>query len=137
MGLELPPKGSFFGVSSFCSVSSSMAGLRDRRTREVALAGLTETDAVVDGVTTLVVVAGVDDAVACLLFRGDLACLVDTSSFTTDDLGRFVGVLAAGAAWSASLVGWDMALIVNSQAMDEMVCLVQWQVFCCGCVSKK
>jgi hypothetical protein len=121
MGLELPPKGSFFWVSSFGSVSSAIAGLSDRRAREVSLAGLMETNAVVDGVTILVLATGVEDAVACLLFRGDFdLCSLDASSLTTDDLDRFVGVLAAGAAWSASLVGWDMVWIVDRGERQAM-----------------
>lgn len=99
MGLEVPPKGSFF------SVSSAIVGARERRARE-ASTGLEATDAeaAVEGVTMLALATGVD-AVVCRFFRGDL----DLGA-PADDLDRFVGVLAAATALGAavSLLGWDM-----------------------------
>lgn len=107
MGLDVPPKGSFFSVG----VSSLIAGMSDRRTlREVeAFAGLTGADADVDGVTTLTPCATgvVEEAWLCRLFRGDLPL---GSSVGFDGFERFVGVLASTAAlWRVvSSLGRDM-----------------------------
>ena len=104
MGLEVPPKGSFF------SVSSAIVGARERRAPREASTGLEATDAeaAVEGVTMFALATGVD-AVVCRFFRGDLD-LGAPGDWAADDLDRFVGVLAAATALGAavSLLGWDM-----------------------------
>ena len=103
MGLEVPPKGSFF------SVSSAIVGARERRAREAPTSlEATDAEAAVEGVTMLALATGVD-AEVCRFFRGDLD-LGAPGDWAADDLDRFVGVLAAATALGAavSLLGWDM-----------------------------